>query len=407
MKSSRAFRNITAADAVARSAYQVGKTPLLPVFAAALGASDVYLGLIVSVSTLTGMILKPFVGILSDRWGRRIWLLLGTAFFAGIPFLYPFVNTPAQLLALRLVHGLATAIYGPVTLAYVAQQTRKQQRAEKLGIFSMARGIGYIVGPLLAGLLLLRLEPAQIFTGIGLVSALVFIPILRLPEPHQVNHVAQRPGLRQQISAALSAGGRNRAVWISGGLNATLFVALYAIKAFLPINALATGMSIVLVGGFLSLQEATHVLLKPWGGRLGDRYGHRKAIFSGMLLLGLSFPLLTLAHSAIPLLAVALLMGAAQATVFPSTDALVSTTMDPEHLGAGMGIIGTLKNLGKVLGPIIGGTLIAWFDYALMLQLMGVMLLIVASAAGFNAKYAGTDSGLDSPQLSPTRPSGD
>ena len=77
---SRGFVLITAADFIVRSAYQMGKTPLLPIFAAALGAGDILLGFIVSVSTLTGMVLKPFVGILSDQSGRKVWLLVGTAF---------------------------------------------------------------------------------------------------------------------------------------------------------------------------------------------------------------------------------------------------------------------------------------------------------------------------------------
>ena len=118
---SRAFAYVTAADFTVRSAYQMGKTPLLPIFAASLGAGDVLLAFIVSVSTLTGMVLKPFIGVLSDRWGRRIWLIVGTVFFALMPFAYRFVQTPEQLFAVRLIHGLATAIYGPVTLAYVSE----------------------------------------------------------------------------------------------------------------------------------------------------------------------------------------------------------------------------------------------------------------------------------------------
>ena len=88
------FIYITVADFIVRTAYQMGKTPLLPVFAASLGASNALLGFIVSVSTLTGMVLKPFIGILSDRWGRRWWLIIGTAFFAVMPFLYRFVDSP-------------------------------------------------------------------------------------------------------------------------------------------------------------------------------------------------------------------------------------------------------------------------------------------------------------------------
>ena len=99
---------VTAADFIVRAAYQMGKTPLLPIFAQWLGAGSIFIGLISSVSTLTGMLLKPFVGLLSDRWGRRVWLLVGTAIFAGVPFLYRFVQTPEQLFALRMAHGLAT-----------------------------------------------------------------------------------------------------------------------------------------------------------------------------------------------------------------------------------------------------------------------------------------------------------
>ena len=141
MVRSRGFLSVTAADFLVRAAYQMGKTPLLPLFAASLGAGDVLLGFIISVSTLTGMVLKPFIGILSDRTGRRIWLLVGTAVFAGMPFVYGFVDSPDKLVLVRVAHGLATAIYGPVTLAYVAELSNSN-RAERLGWFSMARNAG-------------------------------------------------------------------------------------------------------------------------------------------------------------------------------------------------------------------------------------------------------------------------
>ena len=108
---------ITGADLIVRTAYQVGKTPLMPLFAASIGAGEFLVGAIVSVSTLTGMILKPLFGLLSDRWGRKLWLLIGLSLFTGIPFLYGLVETPQQLFVLRLVHGLATAIFGPVSQA--------------------------------------------------------------------------------------------------------------------------------------------------------------------------------------------------------------------------------------------------------------------------------------------------
>ena len=86
------FIHVASADFITRSAYQMGKTPVLPIFAATLGASGPFLGFIVSVSTLTGFVLKPLIGILSDRFGRRVWLIIGTLFFVGTPFLYRFIH---------------------------------------------------------------------------------------------------------------------------------------------------------------------------------------------------------------------------------------------------------------------------------------------------------------------------
>ena len=69
--------------------------------------------------------------------------------------------------------------------------------------------------------------------------------------------------------------------------------------------------------------------------------------------------LLPSTQSNIGLLTLAALVGIGQALVFPSTTALISTQIDERHVGAGMGLAGTLDNAGKVIGPILGGVLIA------------------------------------------------
>ena len=382
----RSFLAITAADLIVRSAYQMGKTPLLPLFAASLGAGDVFLGLIVSVSTLTGMVLKPFIGVFSDRWGRTKWLLAGTVLFAVMPFLYRFVQTPEQLFAIRIVHGLATAIYGPVTLAFVAEQARPGKRAGKFGLFSLGRSAGYIIGPAMAGWLLMRMAPEQVFTVIGLLSCLAFVPVLFLGNAQVAARKSHLP-VSKQIREAMQSGVKNPAIWISGGLDAAVYIALYALKAFLPVYGASLGMSVFQVGLFFSLQEAASMILKPLGGRLGDRWGHLKTIGLGMLLYGLTLPFLTWAPGFVTMMVLAGVFGAAQALVFPATTALVSNNVDQEHLGAGMGLTGALNNAAKVAGPILGGLLIVQFDFAGTLQLLGLMLLLCGGAVLLGMKF--------------------
>ncbi len=364
----------------------MGKTPLLPLYAAALGASDGLLGFIVSVSTLTGMVLKPFIGILSDRWGRRGWLIAGTAFFAFMPFAYRFVDSPDELVWVRLAHGMATAIYGPVSLAYVAEQS-SARRAERLAWFGSARGMGYIVGPAAAGWMLLTMDPVGVFTVIGILSAAAFAPIALLPETAGVRRAARAPLLRDALKALVS-GGRNGAVWLAGGMEASAFVALYAAKTFLPIYALQEGFSVAAVGVFFSVQEAAHLLFNPIGGRFGDRFGYAIAVPAGMLLLAASIPLLPLAGGAAQLMAVGVVIGCAQALVFPSTIALVSQSAPSSRIATGMGLVGTLKNGGKVAGPVIAGVAIARFGYEAAFAAFGAALAAAAALVWLKTRSA-------------------
>jgi len=142
-------------------------------------------------------------------------------------------------------------------------------------------------------------------------------------------------------------------------------------------------MSVALVGTFFSVQEVAHLVVRPFGGRLGDRQGYRTAIALGMLLIGSCLSLLTWDHTTFTLLALAALMGGGQAFIFPSTIALVASRIDASHTGAGMGLIGTLKNAGKVAGPVLGGILVHWLDFTWMFWAMALLLAVGATAVWY------------------------
>lgn len=175
------------------------------------------------------------------------------------------METPEHLFGVRIIHGLATAIYGPVTLAYIVDRSGTNC-AERLGWFSMARTAGYIVGPTVAGWLLLSLKPVQVFSYIGLCSCIAFVPIILLENSTPVLALRHLPR-RKLVMNTFNDTRRKSAVWLAGGLEAAMYIALYTLKAFLPVYAVSTGMSIAFVGVFFSMQEATHLILKPWSGR--------------------------------------------------------------------------------------------------------------------------------------------
>ena len=89
----------------------------------------------------------------------------------------------------------------------------------------------------------------------------------------------------------------------------------------------------------------------------------------------------------------AVVMGAASARVFPATIALVSNRVSVGSIATGMGLVGTLKNAGKVAGPVIAGGLIYWFNYELTFQLMGGMLLLAALVVWYRGRSRGRVGG--------------
>ena len=369
---------ITAADFVVRTAYQMGKTPLLPIYAAALGASDPIIGTVVSISTMTGLALKPVFGFLSDRWGRRLWLLIGLTVFALAPFLYRFVETPKDLIALRLVHGTATAIFGPVSLAYVAEMGT-ERRAERLGILGMARSGGYLLAPTLTALLLTIMKPEQVFTIIGLASCAAFAPALFL---------AQRPVIRREgfVAGALRAvraTRASRAFWLAAILEISVHIATYATKAFLPIYALTvTGLDLLLVGLFFSVQELTNIVMRPIGGRIADRYSPELTITAGLLTLACALLLLSGSNGIATLLVAAAAIGLGLGLILPSNQSLLSSEIPAETLGTGMGALGALRNLGKVTGPVAAGLLLMQTTYEGLFTLCAIFALATALTFG-------------------------
>lgn len=376
------FWHLFGVDLMVRTAYQMGKTPVLPLLAASIGAGQVLIGTIVAVSTVTGMITKPFVGLLSDRWGRRLWFFLGLALFAGTPFLYRFVETPDQLLALRLFHGTATAIFGPVTLAVVAEMDRAN-RATRLGWFEMAREGGYLLAPALAGWMLTVMSPQDVFTIVGLLSCAAFLPAAFVrfgATPIQAER-SRRPSVWRQFVTGFGHTATRVEMWFAGGLEMTVYSVTYGLKAFLPIFAIhEAGFGVFAAGLFFTVQEAAHIVARPFGGRIGDRAGYLPGIALGMSFVAVALLLLPGVSSGTGLLAVAVLSGIGQGVIFPSTVAMVGSAVSTSHVGLGLGVYGTLKNLGKVAGPVIAGALLEFLSYAAVFHALAWFTLLAAVA---------------------------
>jgi len=368
---------IVLAGAVGRFGYQMARSPVLPLFGQSLGATGAYLGLIVAASTLTGMLLKLPAGALSDLWGRRVLLRLGAVFFAVPPFLYVFVHSAGALLALRFVHGMATAIYGPVASAVVASLSAKG-RAARLGFLASAQDIGGASGPLIGGFVLAwTASYYDVYWLVGVLGVVAMIMIWTLPSEVTIGQIeAAAGGTRRwsQFKTGLWLVVTSPPVLLTSAMEASMWLGYGAFLAFFPIYGHSIGLSITTITLILGVLLVTSFIWKPISGWVSDRIGRKPMISLGLTLGAVALPAMMSSRNAVVLGLLSFLLGLSVATVTPSTNAFVADLVKSRSLGTAMGVFGTIWDSGEAMGPILAGALLGATTYSLSFMVIAVMM---------------------------------
>ena len=376
LKSNQTLLNLWSAELINRSSYMTGKFAL-PFFAKNLGASTTLIGTISSISTLTGIFLKPIIGGIGDKFNKKQLLLLANLIFALTPLFYIFIDQTYQLVIIRLFHGLSTAIYGPITLAIIST-VYTNQRATYLGWFGTARTIGYLVGPILGGLLMLYYDSKNLFFLTGIISFISFIPII-LDKNSSSTVISKKSTSREIILfiKKLFTITKLKQVWVVSLIEWSFYAVFYSMKVFVPIYLVNSGYNTLIAGSFLTTVEIIHIILRPLGGISGDKFGYYKNIIFGLLLLSVSMFFVSFTINSSTIFIPAILIGISEASVLPSALALVSEYSKNDNIGTVMGIVGSIRNFGKVAGPIFIGILLEKLSYQSVFQIIGITNILV------------------------------
>ena len=379
MTTSRSFTLLCTIGVFCFISYNMVRMPVLALFAESLGASPERIGLIVSVSTLTGVLLKLPSGALSDIYGRRILLRVGVIAFGLPPFLYPFISDLNLLTLLRMFHGLATAIFAPSALATVAELYR-ERRGAALGTYTACTQSGALLGPFIGGYLAYTAGFASAFVTAGLfgcIAMVIFYSLHLAPPPPRVREKGLAPVLNEMWKGFMIVA-RNRKVLITSATDAAKMIANGALMAFLPLYGVSVGLNPGEVGLLFTVQSLTSFVSKPVMGRVSDRVGRQPLIVLGLLICAATF--VCIPHVAMfpVLLLLSAGFGFGEAVVSSSSAAFVADSSEFKTLGAGMGMQGTIGDVGHASGPLLAGILIANADYAAAFAIIAGIQLLAA-----------------------------
>jgi len=381
MTTSRSFALLCTIGVFCFISYNMVRMPVLALFAESLGASPERIGVIVSVSTLTGVFLKLPSGALSDIYGRRMLLRVGVIAFGVPPFFYPFISDLNLLTLLRLFHGLATAIFAPSALATVAELYR-ERRGAALGTYTACTQSGALLGPFIGGYLAFAYGFSSAFLTAGLFgcAAIVMFYSLHLSPPPPRLHDKGLASVWSEMWKGFSIVARNRKVLVTSSTDAAKMIANGALMAFLPLYGISVGLNAGEVGLLFTIQSLTSFISKPIMGRVSDRMGRQPLIMLGLVICAATFVTIPHVSELALLLVLSAGFGFGEAVVSSSSSAFVEESSEFKTMGAGMGMQGTIGDIGHASGPLLAGVLIANMSYA---GAFGIIAGLQVAAAGF------------------------
>lgn len=362
----------------------MSKNPALPLFIRSMGVPVSTVGLIAAASTIVGIIVSFPAGILSDIIGRRRVILTAAIVFATAPFLYLLINAPWQLVLVRIYHGLATAILGPVALAAVAD-TFKKDRGERMSWYSSSTMVGRFLAPLVGGLLIFGDDFRWVYLADGFAGVLALVAAVRLPLASDASGSAwavlkkERGKYGQEIRFIF----RNPGILATSGIEAVQYFAFGALEVFLPIYLNEKlGYSAWQIGLLFTAQVLAATFTKPVMGRFSDRYGRLPMIISGLVLGGIATGVMLVSSNYFVILALIAVFGLGLATVTASTSALVADLSRARGRGGAMGVLSAIMDIGHSSGPIVAGALIVVISYQPTFLIVGAFLVTASIIFG-------------------------
>ena len=337
--------------------------PILPFYAESLNASPIQIGFLFAVYSLMQFLFAPMLGRLSDQYGRRPILFISILGSALGYFVIGFASTLLLVFLGRIIGGITGANISTAQ-AYIADVTTRENRARGMGLFGATFGLGFILGPAIAGILSkygvhVPFYCAAVLSLSNAIALYFFLPESLKPEKRRAAAVESPNKLRQLIDSLKEP--------LFGTLNLVYFLLITAFSimtyAFVLFTAYRYGYTAEQNGYLFAFVGLMSVIGQGvLFGFLVRRVGEPMLACIGCFLMALSLFAIPfvgpLAGGLAALLACCTVLSIGNAMASPSLTSLVSKITAEHEQGSRLGIMQSGASLARAIGPIVGGILL-------------------------------------------------
>ncbi len=343
--------------------------PVLPKLIASLkhitiNEASSYGGLLISAFAITQFVFAPLVGNLSDRYGRRPVLLCSLLGFCIDYLFLAWAPSYGWLFVGRVIAGLTGASF-TTGAAYIADVSTPETRAKNFGMIGAAFGLGFIIGPLIGGMLV-SLGLRAPFIAAAILCFLNFCyGYFVLPESLPQERRRAFEWKKANPFGALKFLQRFPAI---GGLALCYFLIYFAAMAVqgnwsyftmdqFHWSGKMVGISLAVIGFLVAgVQVGLIRVVHPW-------LGNNRSIYTGLLLYSLGLFLFAFATQGW-MMFVFLVPYCLGGIAGPALQSTLTGHVPPNHQGELQGALTSLMSLTTIFGPLLMNNLYTYFTTA-------------------------------------------
>ncbi|MBK7624672.1 MAG: MFS transporter [Kineosporiaceae bacterium] len=376
---------LTAYGPSALAAIGYGATlPVLPLLARHLGASVQLAALMIGLAGLGPLIASLPAGSLVDRIGERRTLVGAGVIDATAMTIMALAGNLPLFMVTALVSNIAWTAFLLARQGYMIDLVPAAHRARALSTLGGVHRIGAVVGPLLGAVLIDRWgirAPFLLAAVASLAAAALTLTLPDLSAPARAEHAGVR---------MIEVLGAHRGVLFTLGTSVVVISGTRAVRAALvPLWAEHVGLDAEVISLIVGVSSAIELLLFYPAGWIMDRYGRFWVGWSCVAVMALGFCLLPLAHGAVTVQAVALVIGIGNGLGSGIVMTLGADAAPTRGRSQFLGAWRTCGEVGGVGGPLLLGGLAALAPLATAVVATGVVALVGSGWVGFWVHRAG------------------
>ena len=354
--------------------------PFLPIYARELGASGFDLGILVAGFSLSMGLCQPFAGSLSDKYGRKTFLMAGLAIFSSCGFAYTISQSVMDITIIRFIQGFGAGMVFPVAMAYMADLTPPTYEGRYMGIFHISLMAGFGSGPILGGVLNDVFGQQTAFLAMGIAASFSLLLILFfLPESQKIKRDAKETYSVFTVFFYILKQSRMKGVLIA---RVAIMFAMVPSFIFLPVMMTENmGASGTLIGIAIAIRVLITASLQIPCGILADHYNRIHITLISISLVAITVSFYGFSSTPWQIMLMFILLGICEAAFIPTTAAVAMENGSSYGMGATMGVFNTAQTLGMFIGSITAGILIDLYGFGQAFLIIGCIVGLCTAIA--------------------------